>query len=381
MPLTSATGTRITKQFPSKSSSATYTATIDTATGVAWCQCNGWKFNKSAVKECTHTRQFLAEYARDGAPAPVQQQARADRAATAAARTPDPALPTDPVKPMLAQALTKGQKLASYYNDRYVLEVKKDGFRLVVYKRGSLLTPYTRPRSGKEMTARPELLTATMRKAFAQLPDGIYDGETMIPVTTSSRCTYPHFVLFDVIELLGETVTNRPYTERRQLLELAAGHYLKGLDPDDAEPALTLVEVMDPTDANVAILLADDQKQEGGILKLKSSRYEPGRRSDAWLKVKRSGAETVTITGFRRGDAESSTEFSVTTFRRDNGMESSCSTLNNDIMRDAAKNPAKYIGRRLVVSYTEINPSGALRHGGWKTLVDAEFDHLAGEGE
>jgi ATP dependent DNA ligase domain len=348
-----------------------YITKLDTATGTAWCDCRGWIYNKGAVKSCTHTRELVADYQAGRVTLATPDLYRGP-VATTRVTTPPVAKPVDPtaipVRPMLAQAMTKGQRLSAYMTDRYVLQVKKDGHRKMVRKAGDRIDCWSRPAAGKD--ALRYALEPMFVEAFRTMPDGVYDGELMIPTTTSFRATYPHFVLFDVVELLGQSVVKKPHHERRQHLAVALAHYTKQLD-DDEMPVLELVEELPVTQANIDALFAADE--EGGIIRRVDSSYQPGYRSPDWIKVKRVGHETVTITGFERGKAASSTPWSVTLFRRQNGMVGKCSTKDNATVEAVRRNPDAFIGRRLVIEYVELEPSGAFRSGGW--------DHLAGVGE
>jgi ATP-dependent DNA ligase len=329
-----------------------YVTKLNTDTGVAWCTCRGWVYNKQSPKRCTHTDQLLT-----AAPTPEP---------TTSTSTPPPT--EEPLRPMLASAMTKGLTLSAFPASAWMGEVKYDGFRVTVRKAGARLSAHSRPQAGKAANARE--LPATIAAAFATLPDGLYDGELLIPGTTTGRSDYTAFVVFDVLELLGQSTLKLAYDARRQLLELAVAHYDRVRDPD-ARPVLTASHVFTPTQEAIDALFAEGQ--EGAILKRRTSPYRPGYRSPDWVKVKRSGAETVTITGFERGKAASSTPYSVTLFRRDNGMEGKCGTRDTATINLIARNPDGFIGRRLVVSYVELQPSGAFR--------SPIFDHLAGEGE
>ena len=358
------TTTVIQKEFASsRAGVAPHLAKIDTATGKAWCTCPGWRNCRGSVKECKHTRAFVAEWQAGGG------------TSTFTPPPPPPPAPRPtgsdplPLKPMLASAPTKGQSLKPYLTPAWVLQVKKDGHRKVVRKIGDRIICHSRNGAGKEPLV--FTLDADFVAAFRTLPDGLYDGELMIPVTTSFRATRREFVLFDVVELLGQDIRRKPHAERRELLVVAIEHYNRTLDGTTL-PLLTLVEEVPATQEHVDALFAAGE--EGGILRRVTSPYRDNYRSADWIKVKRNGHETVTITGFERGKADSSTPWSVTLFRRDNGLVGKCSTKDNETVRQVAANPDAFIGKRLVIDYIELEPaSGAFRSGGW--------DHLAGEGE
>lgn len=102
------------------------------------------------------------------------------------------------------------------------------------------------------------------------------------------------YVVFDVIQYKGESVTRLPLMERKKLLEdiiredsdlVAKIKYIEG----HGSPYFDLVQ---------------QQGLEGIVLNRKDSRYEVGKRSQAWLKVINYQFEDVLITGIRRGEFE-----------------------------------------------------------------------------
>lgn len=284
-------------------------------------------------------------------------------------------------KPMLAIAMTKNpvvgggvaahhawvaKQLAPFENDGYRLEVKYDGIRWIVRKSGLDVAAFSRP-STEHPHGLPKTIPPKLREAILRLPDGVYDGEFVTPGGRSwnvSRLdTEKRLVLFDVLEVLGEPTTGRPYTERRDILVMCVQHYGGPLLYVSSGYPVSMQAVLD--------IWAHGG--EGAIVKRVDSTYQPGRRSPDWVKVKQLHHLTVTITGFDRGKAASSTPWSVTLFKTDDGRDGRVGTLDNATVAAIAKDPAAWVGRRLVIYYTELTESGSFRHGGW--------DHLAGEGE
>src|SRR3954465_9048317 len=99
------------------------------------------------------------------------------------------------------------------------------------------------------------------------------------------------FVLFDLLWLDGESLIERPYSERRAALE----HL--GLDgPAWQTPAFHR------TDGANLLAATREQGVEGIVAKRLDSRYEPGRRSGAWVKVKHTRRQELVIGGWLRGD-------------------------------------------------------------------------------
>jgi bifunctional non-homologous end joining protein LigD len=162
-------------------------------------------------------------------------------------------------------------------------EPKLDGWRAMVRCDGAVTV---RTRNGHDITsAVPEL--AARPSAF----DGrqvLLDGELVAGAgrpedfygiagrVASRRRVIPlTFVVFDVLFIDGEVLCNRPYVERRAVLEelrLSGG-------------AWATVPSFDGAAAEVFHACAE-LGLEGLVAKRASSRYRPGQRSSDWLKLK-----------------------------------------------------------------------------------------------
>ncbi|HEY1741194.1 MAG TPA: non-homologous end-joining DNA ligase [Acidimicrobiia bacterium] len=100
------------------------------------------------------------------------------------------------------------------------------------------------------------------------------------------------FMVFDVMHLDGESLLEEPYTERRAALASLAAH---GLPTSWHAPAHN---VGDPTPMWD---IAEQYGLEGVVAKRLDSRYEPGRRSGAWVKVKRTNRAEMVVGGWLGG--------------------------------------------------------------------------------
>jgi bifunctional non-homologous end joining protein LigD len=97
------------------------------------------------------------------------------------------------------------------------------------------------------------------------------------------------FYAFDLLHFAGIDLLKRPYRDRRRYLSQC-------LLPS------TLVQLVHASDDGVALHdAALASGFEGVIGKRKDSRYEPGRRSGAWLKVKPTQTAEFVIGGYTRG--------------------------------------------------------------------------------
>jgi bifunctional non-homologous end joining protein LigD len=97
--------------------------------------------------------------------------------------------------------------------------------------------------------------------------------------------------LFDLLELEGLPLVERPLTERRrhlnELLDRAGG-------------VVRLSEAFD--DGKALMSAAVEQGLEGVLAKRADSRYQPGKRTRDWLKVKTRNEAELLIVGYTRGE-------------------------------------------------------------------------------
>lgn len=193
-------------------------------------------------------------------------------------------------------------------DDRWAYEMKWDGVRAVVYVDGGRPTAYSRndldiTDSYPELRAMAEAMGSTQavldgelvalddagRPSFERLQPRMHISSAakarslmrLIPVT---------YLIFDVLHLDGRSTLQLPYRERRQLLESLA---LSG--PSWRTPPAWFGGGADVLAASA------EQGLEGVIAKRAGSTYQPGRRSDAWLKVKNLRTQEVVIGGWKPG--------------------------------------------------------------------------------
>jgi bifunctional non-homologous end joining protein LigD len=98
------------------------------------------------------------------------------------------------------------------------------------------------------------------------------------------------YVVFDLLWLDGHLVTDAAYTQRRGLLEDLA---LRG--PSWQTPPAS-------DDGDEAFAISKQLGFEGVIAKRRDSRYEPGRRSTAWRKVKHHREQEFVVGGWLEGE-------------------------------------------------------------------------------
>jgi bifunctional non-homologous end joining protein LigD len=100
------------------------------------------------------------------------------------------------------------------------------------------------------------------------------------------------YLVFDLLGLDGTPLIDAPYSERRALLDelgLDGRHW-------QTPPSFTDVAGAD------LLRVAEQQGLEGVVAKRLTSRYEPGRRSPAWRKVKVRHRQEAVVGGWTRGE-------------------------------------------------------------------------------
>jgi bifunctional non-homologous end joining protein LigD len=189
----------------------------------------------------------------------------------------------------------------------WAFEYKWDGVRALAYH-----TPTSwriESRNLLEITPRyPELLD--LHKALGK-HTAVLDGE-IVALDELDRPSFPRlqrrmhvndasqvrrlarevpilFVLFDLLYLDGQSLMSLPYTQRRSMLE----------ELTLAGPAWQVT----PSYINRGKQMLDAARQnmlEGIVAKKLDSKYEPGRRSTCWLKIKIIQRQEFVIAGWTR---------------------------------------------------------------------------------
>jgi bifunctional non-homologous end joining protein LigD len=99
------------------------------------------------------------------------------------------------------------------------------------------------------------------------------------------------YIVFDLLWLDGHSLMEAPYAERRRRLEALE---LEG--PAWRTPSYH------PGDGAALLAASREQGLEGIVAKRLDSRYEPGRRTPAWIKVKHTNRQELVIGGWLRAD-------------------------------------------------------------------------------
>jgi DNA ligase D-like protein (predicted ligase) len=200
-------------------------------------------------------------------------------------------------RPLMLATLTDRRD----FGDEWLLERKLDGERCVARKDGDEVR--LESRTGKDLTGTyPEVRAAVAaQSARGLLLDGevvAYDGERtsfsrlqqrlgVIEPSPEHVATYPVvYCVFDLLEVDGEDLTDRPLIERRARLARA-------IQPS---AALQLTEAWrDDSQRRFAEACRSDW--EGLIAKRADAPYAPGRSRD-WLKLKCAWEQELVIGGY-----------------------------------------------------------------------------------
>ncbi len=228
-----------------------------------------------------------------------------------------------PMEFMLAKPMEQAPEISNA--SEWLVEDKYDGIRSQVHAGGGVVKIYSR--GLEEVTAAfPEVVAA-----FAAMPVNIaIDGELLAWRTASLGGRALNFTVlqqrlqrkivsaelmaeipvvfmaYDLLHLNGESTPGWPIEQRRELLRrhLPAGVMLS------PQKELSSVAMIDAEFEE-----ARARGNEGLLLKKRESLYEPGKRGNQWLKVKRVFATLdVVITAAEQGHGRRATMLSDYTF-------------------------------------------------------------------
>jgi len=181
---------------------------------------------------------------------------------------------------------------------RWSYQLKFDGYRAVAFKTGGMV--HLRSRNDNDFGVR----YPTVVRGLAKLPnETVVDGE-LIALADDGRPSFNAlqnldaastpllYIVFDVMVLKGRDVKRETFDTRRELLE-------RHIVPKLAEP----VRYTGTLDAPLRDLVhsVNTQRLEGLVAKRRDSRYEPGLRSGAWIKMRINRGQEFVIGGYTVG--------------------------------------------------------------------------------
>jgi bifunctional non-homologous end joining protein LigD len=180
--------------------------------------------------------------------------------------------------------------------DGWSYEVKWDGYRTLALKDGARVRLYSR--NLKDVTAAYPSVVRTLGELRA--PHALVDGE-LVAIDEEGRPSFQAlhhqsaravvYYAFDLLQVAGRDLTPEPLDERRRHLATA----VKG----------TSILVSEPLPGTAAQIerAVRELGLEGVVAKRRHSRYEVGRRSKAWLKVRFSLRQEFVVGGYKPADA------------------------------------------------------------------------------
>jgi len=203
-------------------------------------------------------------------------------------------------RPMLA---TLASELPT--SEGWLFEVKWDGFRAIGRVSGGEATLTSR--NGNDLTGRFANVARELPKAL-RTPDAVVDGE-VCALDEQGRSSFSAmqqgqpgtpivYYVFDVLEVEGEPLLDRPLTERRARLDKLL---------DRRSRTIRLSETFD--DGGALLEAAREQGLEGVIAKRADSRYAEGKRTRDWLKIKTHGRQEFIVAGYTKGQGRRAGRF------------------------------------------------------------------------
>jgi bifunctional non-homologous end joining protein LigD len=164
----------------------------------------------------------------------------------------------------------------------WMYEVKFDGYRALLLKNGDHVQ--IRSRNDKDLTSTYPSGAASGRRL--QADQAVLDGE-IVAVDASGRPSFQAlqhraahpgytivFYAFDLLHLAGEDLTGSTLQERRTQL------------PEVLNDSGVLLSIELPGTAQQVMKAVQTLGLEGVIAKRRTSRYSPGDRNTAWVKLK-----------------------------------------------------------------------------------------------
>ncbi|MEM4598380.1 MAG: ATP-dependent DNA ligase [Candidatus Diapherotrites archaeon] len=203
-----------------------------------------------------------------------------------------------PIRPTLAERLSTAKEIIEKLG-KCAVEGKLDGFRMQIHKNGEKITIFSRRQENMTFMF-PEIVDGVAKqirekKAIVEGEAIAYDENTgqffPFQVTMQRKRKYDvhHFAekyplklfLFDVMYVNGESTMDRPFIERRKILE--------GLVKEGNIVDLTELRVVsDAKELENYFTYCIERGLEGIIAKDLNEKYIAGARKFAWIKLKRS---------------------------------------------------------------------------------------------
>jgi ATP-dependent DNA ligase len=184
--------------------------------------------------------------------------------------------------------------------DKWLLEPKLDGYRVIAVKSGGRADLYSMDQKLYNVEF-PQILEA-LQKLRHQ--DVILDGE-IVAVEPSGRPNFNalqnrrstklpiYYVAFDCLHFEQRDLLETAIEERKKVLAKVTADFVKPIQP--------IFEFGPEVDLDTAISVVCQTKIEGLVAKRLGSRYVPGQESDLWLKHRFNQQDKFFIGGYTPG--------------------------------------------------------------------------------
>jgi bifunctional non-homologous end joining protein LigD len=181
---------------------------------------------------------------------------------------------------------------------RWAYQLKLDGYRAIAFKTGGKV--HLRSRNDNNFNDR---YPAVVRGLAGMPNETVIDGE-LIALDENGRPSFNAlqnygssttaviYYVFDVMVLSGRDVMAKTLEERREHLE-------RTVLPTLAEPVRYAGELK--ATLRELVHSVKEQGLEGLVAKRRDSRYEPGQRSGAWMKMRVNQGQELVIGGYTLG--------------------------------------------------------------------------------
>lgn len=207
------------------------------------------------------------------------------------------------IEPMLAK-LADPSKLK--LEGSWIIEPKYDGERIIAVRSNDEIILWTR-RNIQATHKFPEIIEALKNNVNGE--DWILDGEMTVSggfrqllkrnvedrfkISLLSKKIPATFNIFDVIQFENKDLRNRPLVERKGIL-------MEFVHQNDRIEVVPFQEANNPVEQFTEYL---KEGFEGAIIKNLDSKYEPGKRSGNWLKMKKGDTVDVHIIGATKSNS------------------------------------------------------------------------------
>jgi bifunctional non-homologous end joining protein LigD len=192
-----------------------------------------------------------------------------------------------PPKPMMALS-----RAALPTGSHWTYEVKWDGYRTIAQKDGRQVRLWSR--NLRDVTAQYPSIAAAVGRVHARR--ATLDGE-MVALDENGRPSFQAlhhqtpsalvYYVFDILELNGRSLMDAPLEERRRHLPALM-----------SETPVLFSEPLPGRPDDIARAVRE-LGLEGVVAKRADSRYEPGRRSGAWVKVRFNLRQEFVVGGYK----------------------------------------------------------------------------------